>query len=281
MKLFKKVAIVGVGLIGGSLALAMKKKKLASRIVGVSRHKNTILLSKKIHAIDAGSCDINIIKGADLVILATPVNTILNLAPKIQKIIKKDCIVTDVGSTKEAIVSRLRKIFPNYVGSHPLAGSEKRGIINACSDIFKGSLCILTPARNTDKKAQRKIERLWQEIGAKVVFLTPSSHDKILSFVSHLPHIVAFSLIGIISPKFLKFASNGLKDTTRIAASDAELWGDIFLSNQKNISKAIKLFQGNLSKIKSAIDNKDKRLLTLMLKRAKAKRDNLEVWSSR
>lgn len=275
IRLFNKVAIVGVGLIGGSIALAIKKKQLANEVIGVSRHKKTLLKALKNRAIDKGSKDLNIIKEADLVILATPVSTILNLAPMISKIIRPDCIVSDVGSTKQRIVSKLGKIFPHYVGSHPLAGSEKRGIANAHPDIFKGSLCILTPTKNTNSKAQEKIKKLWCQLGAKVFFLTPTTHDKILSFVSHLPHVIAFSLIKIIPKKYLGFASTGLKDSTRIAASDSELWLDIFLSNRKNMLKTIDLFQENLLRIKSAIHKKDKKLLSKILKEAKRKRDIL------
>ena len=273
--MFNKVAIVGTGLIGGSIALAIKKKRLAKVVVGVSRHKKTLLLAKKIMAIDKGSQELNIIKDADLVILATPVDTIINLAAKIPPFIKKDCIVSDVGSTKQEIVSKLERIFPRYIGSHPLAGSEKRGVVNANPSIIKGSLCILTPTKNTDKEALEKIKRLWSELGARVVFLAPDAHDKILSFVSHLPHLVAFSLIDIIPKEYLRLASSGLKDTTRIAASDSELWTDIFLSNQKNILKSIGFFQSNLSRIKSAIQRKDKKLLDKILKEAKSKRNNL------
>jgi len=275
MKLFHKVAIVGTGLIGGSLALAIKKQRLADEVIGVSRRKNTLLLAKKNRSIDKGSQDINIIKDADLVILATPVSIILKLAPKISKIIKRDCIVTDVGSTKQEIVSRLERIFLNYVGSHPLSGSEKRGILNAGPLIFKDSLCILTPTKNTDERSLSKIKQLWNLVGTKVVFLTPDAHDKILSFTSHLPHIVAFSLIGAVPRKYFKFSATGLKDTTRIAASDSQIWCDIFLSNQKNIVRAMESFQERLSKIKSAINKKDKKLLHLILKEAKVKRGSL------
>lgn len=273
--MFNKVAIVGVGLIGGSLALAIKKKRLAREVIGVSRHRKTLLLAKQIRAIDKGSQDISIIKDADLVILAAPVSIILKLAPLISKIIKRDCIVSDTGSTKQEIVSRLGRIFPNYVGSHPLAGSEKRGIINANPFIFKDSLCILTPTRKTKQKTQKKIRRLWSQLGAKVVILPADTHDKILSFVSHLPHIVAFSLIGLIPKRYLGFASNGLKDSTRIAASDSGLWADIFLSNQKNMVKTIELFQENLYKIKSAIKRRDKKILSKILKEAKIRREIL------
>src|SRR3989338_7095736 len=156
MRLFNKVAIIGTGLIGGSMALAIKKKCLAHQIIGVSRHKNTLIWGKNSRVIDKGSQDLSIIADADLVVLATPVNTILKLAGIILKFIRKDSIVTDVGSTKKEIVSKLSKIFPNYVGSHPLAGSEKRGLVNASTDIFKNSLCILTPVKNTNPKALKK-----------------------------------------------------------------------------------------------------------------------------
>jgi prephenate dehydrogenase len=275
MRLFDKVAIVGTGLIGGSLALDIKKKGLAREIFGVSRHKNTLLLAKKSGAIDKGSQHLSIIQDADLVVLATPVNTILNLADIISKFISQECIVTDVGSTKQEIVSQLSKIFPNYVGSHPLAGSEKRGIKNAYPGMFEDSLCILTPTRNTNPKALRKIKILWNQLGAKVINLEPDTHDRILSFVSHLPHALAFSLIDIIPSRYLKFGANSLKDITRISVSDSQLWADIFLSNPKNIVRAIELFQKNLSRIKSAINKKNKKILVKILEDAKSKREIL------
>lgn len=275
MKLFNKVAIVGVGLIGGSIGLAIKKRRLANEVIGVSRHKKTLLLAKKSGAIDRGSQDLNIIKDADLVILATPVSTIVNLAPSISKIINLNCIVTDTGSTKQEIVNKLEKTFPHYIGSHPLAGSEKRSIISASSFMFKDSLCILTPTKNTDAKALPKIKKLWSQLGARVSLLSPSTHDKILSLISHLPHVIAFSLIESIPKRYLKFASSGLKDTTRIALSDDKLWEDVFLSNQKNMLEAIEFFQKNLSQLKTAIQRKDRKLLSTILKEAKAKRETL------
>ncbi|MDD4895052.1 MAG: prephenate dehydrogenase/arogenate dehydrogenase family protein [Candidatus Omnitrophica bacterium] len=275
MAFFNKVAIIGTGLIGGSMALAMKKKGIARQVIGVSRHKSSLAQARRNRVIDKGSQDLSIIKGADLVVLATPVNTILKLSPVITKFINKNTIVTDVGSTKKEIVSRLNRIFPNYIGSHPLAGSEKRGVKNAQGDIFKNSICILTPAKNTSMKALRKIKIMWGRLGAKVLLLSPDIHDETLSFVSHLPHAVAFSLIGAIPDKHLKFGATGLKDTTRIALSDSTLWADIFLSNRKNMLKAIKSFQDNLSRISSALNKKDKEALTKILKRAQEKREVL------
>ena len=274
MRLFKKVAVIGAGLIGGSIALAIKKKKLADEVVGVTRHRRTLLLAKKIGAIDRGAQDLSIVRGADLVIFATPVKTILGQAKKVSRLIKKDCLVTDVGSTKKEIVAKLERIFPGYVGTHPLAGSEKRSVINADPGLFKGSLCIVTPTKNTCPQAKRKIEKLWRNLGAKMLSLPPAGHDKALSFVSHLPHAVAFSLIGTVPGQFLKFAASGLKDTTRIAASDAHLWADIFLSN-KDLPEAIDKFTDNLARIKSAIRKKDKNLLSKILKTARDKRKSL------
>ncbi len=275
MRLFNKVAIVGTGLIGGSMALAIKKNGLANQIIGVSRHKSTLIQAKKVRLIDKGSQDLAIIKDADLVVLATPVNTILKSADIVAKFISKDCIVTDVGSTKKEIVSKLSKVFPNYVGSHPLAGSEKRGLINVQADIFKNSLCILTPTKNTSPKALKKMGRLWKQFGARVVFLSPDTHDKILSFVSHLPHVIAFSLIGVVPNRYLKFGANGLKDTTRIAFSDSRLWSDIFFSNRKNMLKSIEAFQNNLRRLKSAINKRDEKTLIKILKEAEGKREIL------
>ncbi|MDP2941505.1 MAG: prephenate dehydrogenase [Candidatus Omnitrophota bacterium] len=275
MKLFHKVAIVGTGLIGGSLALAIKERHLADFVVGVSRHKETLGKAKARGAIDQGSLSLGIIKGADLVVLAVPVKKILGLAPAIAKIIAKDCVVTDTGSTKEEICCRLSKIFPHFIGSHPLAGSEKRGIVNADERVFQGTLCILTPIPKPSRRALGKLKLLWSGLGAKTVLLSPAEHDRILSFTSHLPHALAFSLISSVPGEFFKFSSGGLRDTTRIASSDAELWADIFLSNRKKLLKAISLFQGKLSFLKSAVSSRDSAALVKFLKSAKEKRDGL------
>ena len=273
--MFKKVAIVGTGLIGGSLALAIKEVKLAECVVGISRQQKNLNLAKKIGAIDKGSLSLDILKDADLVVLATPISVILNLAPKIAQIIQKNCIVTDVASTKEEIAGVLEKIFTHYVGTHPLAGSEKRSIANAAANLFHGSACIITSTKKTDKIAFKKVESLWNKIGAKTMALSPSTHDKILSITSHLPHIAAFSLIKAVPDDYLKLSSGGLKDTTRIAGSDSEIWVDIFLSNQKNILQAIGVFEKNIKEIKSAIQRKDKVRLAKILRDSKLKREKL------
>lgn len=275
MKLFNKVAIIGVGLIGGSLGLALKKKRIAKKVVGVSRHKQTLALAKKMGAIDEGSLKLDVIKGSDFLIFATPVNTIINLAPRAAKIIGRECMVTDVGSTKEKIVSVLEKIFPLFVGSHPLAGSEKRSVKNAEAAMFENSLCILTPTNKTRKEVLNKVKKLWASVGAKAVSIPLKTHDRVLSITSHLPHILAFSLISCVPLKFLNLSGQALKDTTRIAASDPLLWSDIIVSNQRNILNSLKSFKFNLSQLERAVRNKDRKKILTFLKASKKKRERL------
>jgi prephenate dehydrogenase len=275
MRLFERVAIVGTGLIGGSIALDIKKHRLADQVIGVTHHKNTASLIKRKKIVDIASCSLRVIEDADLVILALPVGVILELVPRIAQIIKPSAIVTDVGSTKREVVWRLDKVFSKFVGAHPLGGSEKRSAAFAASGIFKKSICIITPTAKTDKKALAKIKQLWQKVGARIAFLSPEDHDRILSYTSHLPHITAFSLINTVPKEYLKLSAGGLKGTTRIAASGSQLWSDIFLSNRKNILKTIALYENNLALIKKAINKNDRKALDKFLEQAKAKRNSL------
>jgi len=184
--------------------------------------------------------------------------------------------VTDTGSTKKLVVERLENSLSNFVGAHPLSGSEKRGVINAEKDLFCDSLCVLTPTKKTSKKALRIIKKFWVELGAKVVYLSPARHDEFISYISHLPHIVAFSLIQSVPRNSLYLASSGLKDTTRIAASPSLLWKDIFLTNSENVLDALKKFTSYLYRIKSAITKKDAKALERILRQARFKRESLE-----
>lgn len=272
---FRKIAIVGIGLIGGSLGLALKKKRFAGTIVGVSRSRQTLRRSLSLKAVDEASQDLSLVKDAQMLILATPVETICTLAPKLREYLNDDCIVTDVGSTKSEIVSNLEKIFPNFVGSHPLAGSEKHGVAFARADLFKDSLCLVTPDKNTDSRALNQVINLWHTVGARTQKISPEEHDKALSLVSHLPHILAFSLMQAVPQEYLKFAARGLRDTTRIAGSDSLLWQDIFLSNRGNILKSIEIFEQKLAFLKKAIQTRDSLLLKKFLEQARKKRDSL------
>ncbi|MDD5059604.1 MAG: prephenate dehydrogenase [Candidatus Omnitrophica bacterium] len=273
--MFKKAIIIGTGLIGGSLGLAMKKKKLARTIVGFSRHLENARLAKKMGAIDCIGKNLGIVKDADLIILATPVKSIIEISSRIKDKINKNCIVIDVGSTKQAIVARLDPIIPNFVGCHPLAGSEKRGASNLGNDIFKDSICILTPTPLTNLKTLNKIRVFWQKLGAKVVLVTPEKHDRALAFTSHLPHAIAFALISSIPDNFLSLSSKGLKDVARISGSDSELWVQIFLSNKQKLLTAINTFQKKISALKLALENNNTKLLTGIIKKANKQREKL------
>ncbi len=274
--MFNKVVIIGTGLIGGSLGLALKKQRLARKIIGLSRHRKNARLAKKVGAIDSIGESLEVVSDADLVILATPVNAIIEFAGRIAKKIKKNCIVIDVGSTKEHIVSELSVLIPNFLGCHPLAVSEKKGIVNLQDRIFKGSICIITPTAKTNQRVLNKVKLLWKKLGADIIILSAKKHDQVLAFTSHLPHALAFSLISAIPEKFLHISSGGLKDTTRISGSDGLLWSQVFLSNRKNLLVAVTCFQAKLSALKLALKNKDLKYLTKMLWLAKEKRERLE-----
>jgi prephenate dehydrogenase len=276
MKPFNTIAIVGTGLIGGSLALDIKKHRLAQTVLGFSRSAHTLDTAERKGIIDKGSQEISLLQTADLVILATPVKTILELAPRVARIIKPTCIVIDVGSTKEKITLQLSRLFPRFVGCHPLAGSEKRGIDNASCGLFMNSICIITPCRQTDKKALSRVKAFWKTLGARLYFTTPQKHDIALSFISHFPHIIAFALINTVPAQYLPIAPNSLRDTTRVAASDAGLWADIFLSNRANLGKTISIFQKNLELFKKTIRHNDKKKLTVLLEKARNKRGLLK-----
>lgn len=281
MKLFHKVAIIGTGLIGGSIGLAIKKHHLADCVVGVSRHQETLLRAKKAGVIDKGSRDLRIIENADLLVLSMPVRAIESLSLRISRIIPESCIVIDVGSTKKELVDILSKIFKRYVGAHPLAGSEKRGVAYAEPGLFNDSLCILTPIRNTDKAALRKIKHFWNCIGAEVLVMDPSAHDKMLAFISHLPHVISFCLMEIIPERYARFAPASLKEATRVAASDGFLWRDIILSNSGNVIRAIGAFQNALSKVRSAAKANKGKILVRLFKNAKNKRELLDGYRNR
>jgi prephenate dehydrogenase len=275
MKMFNKVVIIGTGLIGGSLGLALKKQRLARQVIGLSRHRRNAKLAKKAGAIDRIGESLEVVSDADLVILATPVFSIIDFAEKIAKKIKKDCLVIDVGSTKERIVSELSVLIPNFLGCHPLAGSERKGIVNLQDRIFKGSICVITPTANTNPRVLNKVKLLWKKLGAKIVILSAKKHDQILAFTSHLPHALAFSLIGSIPDQCLLLSSSGLRDTTRISSSDAHLWSEIFLSNRSNLLAALSIFQNKLTALKLALESENERQLTKILVSANKKREKL------
>ncbi|MDP1853944.1 MAG: prephenate dehydrogenase/arogenate dehydrogenase family protein [Candidatus Omnitrophota bacterium] len=278
MKLFNRIGIVGLGLIGGSLGMAIRKNAVGSEIVGVTRKKRTLDAALKLGAIDCGSLDFKILSNCDLIILATPVKTIIELLGQIKPYIKRGAVISDVGSTKFEIVKAAQRTLPkgiDFIGSHPLAGSEKRGIDNATAELFNDSLCILTPAKVNIQANTRKLKLFWKKVGAKVKILEPKTHDRIIAATSHLPHLAAFGLIGSLPESYLGYAGSGLRDTTRIASSDPLLWTEIFLTNRQAILKSIKAFQKQICEFSILIRKKDGRRLFTRIRNIKSKRDKL------
>ena len=276
MSMFKRVVIIGTGLIGSSLGLALKKRRLAQEVIGLSRLPENALLAKRSGAIDSVGFSLDVCSGADLVILAVPVDKITALAASVAKFIKKRCAVIDVGSTKEDIVLKAGALIPDFLGCHPLAGSEKRGAGNLQEDLFKGSICIITPTPATGKALLKKISALWKKIGARPVILTAKEHDRILAYTSHLPHLTAISLIKTVPEKYLAFGSSGVKDATRVSASDAGLWRGIFMANRNNLLAALKSFRKELKGLEEVLEKKNTKKLEKILDSARRKRGKLK-----
>ncbi|MCM8781697.1 MAG: prephenate dehydrogenase/arogenate dehydrogenase family protein [Candidatus Omnitrophica bacterium] len=278
---FGKVAIIGVGLIGGSIALAIKKRHLAKEVVGIFRRVSTLKRALRYKAIDRGTLSIKDgVKDADLIILATPVSSIPKVARDVAKYTKKGAVITDVGSTKKWIVERIEKSLKAsqsawFVGSHPMAGSEHAGVEFARYDLLTGSPCIVTKTTKTGKRALDKVVGFWKGLDAKVKIMDPATHDRSISLISHLPHLVAFALAGIIPAKELSYAAEGFKDTTRVASSDPKLWADIFISNKKEVLRAVHLFEKYLKNITAALSKGDYMEMVKLLKKAKSIRDSI------
>lgn len=279
-QLFRKVTIIGIGLIGGSIGMALKKNRFAREVIGVSRQHSSLVQALKSSAIDKASHDVKkSVQDADLIILATPVKTIISMFSIINKSLKRGCIITDVGSTKEAIVEAAAKHLPAhafFVGSHPLAGSEKKGAQNGSAELFNDSVCVMTPNEKTNKAAVDRVKSLWTHLGAAVKTMPASEHDKILAYVSHLPHLLAYGLIDVIPADCLGYAAQGLKDTTRIASSDPDMWKDVCLTNQESLLKALDEYVKILSAFRRSIISRDEPNLLENFKKSKAKRDGID-----
>ncbi len=250
--IFNNICIVGVGLMGGSLGLAIKKKKLAKIVIGVTRHKDTIRKAFGKKALDVATLDlVDGVKNADLVILCAPVSAIAWQIKKIAPHLKRGAVVMDIGSSKALIEKEAKKYIRKntFVGCHPMAGAEHSGVENATAELFDGAVCFMT-------KHNAKIAQFWKALGCLPVVMGPSKHDAWVAKASHLPHILAFSLFqNFDSPKFPLNPS--IQGFSRIAKSNPELWADIFLSNRESILKAMNAFEKSFSLLKKTISQKN------------------------
>lgn len=290
MEKIDRVAIIGVGLIGGSLGLALRQLARITDVVGVARHENTLRTALIIGAINKATLDLKeAVKDADLVFIATPVPDIVETTKKIMPHLKRGAILTDVGSTKTSIVKEIEEICPSdihFIGGHPMAGSELSGIDAANRDLFKNSTYILTPTPNTDADAFEALHALLTKIGARVISLNPEKHDQIAATISHLPHVVSSALVNLAvregeeMENILLLAAGGFYDMTRIATSNPEMWVDICFENRQAVLEVLKHFQKELTDFASLIEKKDRKGLEKKLMDAQRARQNLPRISS-
>ena len=275
------VALIGVGLIGGSIGLALRDRGAAKQIVGIGRSASTLRRARRVGAVTATTT--NLAKGvrdAELVIVCTPVETVVRFVLEAAEHAPPGSLFTDVASTKAAIVAELdrrrdrlasRKI--RFVGSHPLAGSEKTGPQNARADLLDGRVVVVTPSARTRSADYREIERLWQHLGAKVLRQSPSAHDQAVAAISHLPHLVASALAAGTPTAALPLAAGGWLDSTRVAAGDVELWRQILADNRDHVLKSLSKFETVLTSFREALETEDDTRLVRLLKEGKRQRD--------
>jgi prephenate dehydrogenase len=276
---YDTVAIIGVGLIGGSIGLALRERKLARRIVGVGRRQNSLDAARKIGAIDHGVTTLAAgVADAQLVIVATPVDLVAERVVQAMAAAPPAALITDVGSTKEAIVSMVdsalatRRSGPRFVGSHPLAGDHRTGAEHARADMFDGRMVIVTPSEATRQAAVTEISGFWQSLGANVITMSPERHDAALAITSHLPHVAAVALAAATPVELLRLTASGWRDTTRVAGGDPALWQAIFISNRQPVLDAIDILSQTLGSIREALEFGDQESLHAILEAAAKKK---------
>ncbi len=284
--MFRKVCIIGCGLIGSSIARAIKKKKLSNKIVSSNRSQITNKKVVKLKVVDDSSADIKkMVRGSDLVIIATPLSSYKNVIFKIKNSLKNEAILTDVGSVKKKAISLIEKNIPkniSWISSHPIAGTEESGPDSGFADLFKNRWCILTPSKQTKNKDIRLLERFWKKIGSRVDIMDAKQHDYILSITSHIPHLIAYNIVHTTlnvkkkkNRDVIKYSAGGLRDFTTIAASNPIMWRDIFIQNRENTSKMIDKFIENLKDLKKAIKNKNEKKLEKIFTKTKSIRKEI------
>lgn len=276
--LFRRMVVVGVGLIGGSLALAMRKHGLVEEIVGMGRAQKNLRFAQRQGMIDRYVLnETEISAQTDFLMLATPVRTTVPMTSAFLPQLQPGCIVSDVGSVKGEIVRGMERLLPGnipFVASHPIAGSEQWGAQAAKADLFVGHRCILTPTKRTDARALKKIASLWRRVGAKVEVMDPEVHDRILGVISHLPHVLVYALVNALARTRIPgvdlkgYCAGGFKDFTRIASSRPELWRDICLMNRRAIGRSLGDYIENLEQLKLWIEDGKSALLEKEFARA-------------
>ncbi|MEE9290352.1 MAG: prephenate/arogenate dehydrogenase family protein [Alphaproteobacteria bacterium] len=283
---FNRVALIGLGLIGSSLARAIKRHGLAGEIVGHARSKETREVALGLGFIDrASETAAAAVKGADLVVIAVPVGVTGAIAQEIAPALGAGAIVTDVGSVKGAVVDAVGPHIPegvHFVPAHPVAGTEKSGPEAGFAELFEGRWCIITPPPGTDAEAVTRVSSLWRAVGSEVDTMDPHHHDMVLAITSHLPHLIAYTIVGTatdlenhLQREVIKFAAGGFRDFTRIAASDPVMWRDVFLANKDAVLEMLGRFDADLTALQRAIRYGDGAALEEIFKRTRAIRRSI------
>ena len=280
---WNKITLVGVGLLGGSLGLALRQRQLAKEIAGYIRRETSIKDCERAGVTDFATTDLlAAVSGADLVVLCTPLAQMKPLVRQMLPALKRGAIVTDVGSVKGSVVRELESLIAKagayFVGSHPMAGAEKTGVLAARASLFECAVCVVTPTRKSHRPAVRKVEQLWKSVGGRLLRLTPETHDALVSRSSHLPHVVAATLAATVldprNPKdIVTLCATGFRDTTRIASGSPEMWRDIALANRKNIARGLDGYIAELRKFQQALTKSDAQVIAKLFETAKARRD--------
>ena len=279
MRRYETVAIVGVGLIGGSIGLALRERGLAQTVIGIGRRQSSLRAARRVGAVT--NTTIDLAKGvadADLVVVCTPVGRIVEDILQAAENCPEGALITDAGSTKQTIVEQLDGKLPRgcrFLGSHPLAGSEKTGAAHATADLFDGRLVILTPTANTHAEDFDQLEQFWSALGSVVIQMTPAEHDRALALTSHLPHLVAATMASVLPENLFRLTGSGFHDTTRVAAGDPDLWKQIFVANRTNVLAALDQFSHQLHTFRTAMERDDSAALEAFLTLAKKNRDAL------
>ena len=282
-RLFDRVAIAGVGLIGGSLALAARTAGLIGEVVGYGRTEANLQTAKRRGIVDRYALDAaQAARDADLLILAMPVNAMAAVARACAPALRAGAVVSDVGSVKAPVIEQVEAVLPpgiSFVGAHPIAGTEHSGAGAAFAELFQGKRCIITPGRRAAPAAVAKIRALWEGVGMQVDEMDAARHDHLLAWVSHLPHALAFSAVNALldaDSALEEFSGSSFRDLTRVAASSADMWCDIFLSNAAQVDGAIVHFIAALERLRRAIASGDEAELQAQLRRAREARQR---WS--
>jgi cyclohexadieny/prephenate dehydrogenase len=272
---FERLAVLGLGLLGGSVAAAAKERGLAREVVGAARRPAPLERALASGIVDSIASPSEAVVGADFVVLGTPVGTMNQVISEVVSGLAPGCLVTDVGSVKGSVIEAIPGLLPEgveFVGSHPMAGSHLRGPDHARADLFEGATCVVTPRAGQDQGAIERVETFWRDMGARVERRTPASHDDEVAWVSHLPHLVAFAYAASLSEapdRVGRLAGGGFRDFTRIAQSDAELWGEILCLNGKALSGPLNHFSASLAKLARALEEGDDELLEKLLNQAR------------